>query len=710
MKKKIIFTAVVMLLACVIPVCVSAASSDICGTEILSIEELQNEYDFKYFDSVYSAVTAINDGTVVESENVLPEDASVGVYVDENGLACVVLLEDVTENVRIAPAVDMRINLGGHTLSFTDAIALYITSGNITIDGTIEGSGICVEYEGTATTRVILATGSSVVKVLGGTYICRVYSNTACAAFQLNDCSELLISDAVIEAYAQDSLSIGVYLGTQDVTSTISNCDIRAYSNYTSNYSAASQGISNYGTLTLNNSYVMGTHSGVSSFGLLYVNGGTYESYGHGGIYLCGSNTTSYLQNAIIRDCEMPDGYTTNDAGNDAGIYIGGTNKENIQVYIDSCIIQGSAGQTFVLRGTSGEKNNTAYISNSTITGKSAKFIRIDNDTLKLYNGTGNNFTAEHTNHTSSVINTYETYVPGEPLNVPVLSMEGNSLIILSSDLDTEYYDVYVDNAKVGTVASQGASTEYLVPELSDGEYVIGVIARADGIKNSDMVTIDYVVSRGSEIFYTAEEIEASPYLYAIGNTGLGVVAEFNADYSKVTILKNSAGSDRLMIDWDEDTYGTTNPMYTNRDTLTCVVIDDEVSNIGNYAFYQCDSLENIYYSGTQQQWNDVIIGTNNQSLLDATIHYSHPMILATKREDDSGTKYIVEVKNIPVSSTVVAALYQNDRFVGMIPGTYNGETVELPTSIAHDEAKIVVFNNFNDISPLAEAFEFTNK
>jgi hypothetical protein len=140
----------------------------------------------------------------------------------------------------------------------------------------------------------------------------------------------------------------------------------------------------------------------------LYVNGGTYESYGHGGIYFAGADTTAYARNAVLRDCDMPDGYTATSGRNGAGFYVGGAN--GISVYMDNCDISGAnKAQLFVLRGTSGEQNNTVYISNSRI--EDGAKIRIDNDTHKLYIGRGNNFTADDTNRPGAVIVTDEVYV-----------------------------------------------------------------------------------------------------------------------------------------------------------------------------------------------------------------------------------------------------------------------------------------------------------
>ena len=57
-------------------------------------------------------------------------------------------------------------------------------------------------------------------------------------------------------------------------------------------------------------------------------------------------------------------------------------------------------------------------------------------------------------------------------------------------------------------------------------------------------------------------------------------------------------------------------------DSLTSVTIGNSVTSIGNYAFYDCENLTDVYYNGTEEEWNEITIGTDNENLLNATIHF----------------------------------------------------------------------------------------
>lgn len=55
---------------------------------------------------------------------------------------------------------------------------------------------------------------------------------------------------------------------------------------------------------------------------------------------------------------------------------------------------------------------------------------------------------------------------------------------------------------------------------------------------------------------------------------------------------------------------------------LSQIIIPVSVKYIGSSAFYLND-LESIYYAGSEEQWAEITIGTNNYSLQNATIHYN---------------------------------------------------------------------------------------
>jgi len=57
---------------------------------------------------------------------------------------------------------------------------------------------------------------------------------------------------------------------------------------------------------------------------------------------------------------------------------------------------------------------------------------------------------------------------------------------------------------------------------------------------------------------------------------------------------------------------------------LISITIPASVINIDNSAFFLCSNLETVNYTGTEEEWNGIFIGTNNTKLTNADIVYNY--------------------------------------------------------------------------------------
>ncbi len=412
--------------------------------ENLEIDELAEKYTLSYYANIQDAIESANNETYGENQTATKYEANAAVYVDENSKLNAILLEDTTLTNEITTSKDMTLNLNGKTLESTDTVAIAVNSGNLTIDGQTEGSKIVTSNTGLTTSTVQVNAGSCTIN--GGTYEtnstgvgtdanpnsnitvassatltmnnAKVSTNDSVGAgiagVNIASGGEATISNSTIESKSNNALWINGIIN--DGTMTITNSTIKGLADYKANaagnnYGSGSMGISNNGTMTLKNCNVYGTHSGIRSTGTLYIDGGTYEAYGHGGIYFGGAGTTSYVKNATVRYCEMADGYIADSVAgtNQAGFYIGGAN--NVTVYMDNCELYGPYYPA-VLRSGGGESNNTLYLSNTNATGYS-KYFRNDASNSKgnrIYIGLGNNFDIEATASEENTVETEDDY------------------------------------------------------------------------------------------------------------------------------------------------------------------------------------------------------------------------------------------------------------------------------------------------------------
>jgi hypothetical protein len=48
------------------------------------------------------------------------------------------------------------------------------------------------------------------------------------------------------------------------------------------------------------------------------------------------------------------------------------------------------------------------------------------------------------------------------------------------------------------------------------------------------------------------------------------------------------------------------------------------VTSIGERAFWNCSGLKDVYYTGSEEEWKAITIGSNNYDLTGSTIHYNY--------------------------------------------------------------------------------------
>ncbi len=70
--------------------------------------------------------------------------------------------------------------------------------------------------------------------------------------------------------------------------------------------------------------------------------------------------------------------------------------------------------------------------------------------------------------------------------------------------------------------------------------------------------------------------------------------------------------------------------------SLTSITVGIGVTSIGKYAFLLCSALTDVYYAGSEGDWNAIEIGSINAPLTSATIHYNS--VIDTGDADDEPT------------------------------------------------------------------------
>ena len=75
--------------------------------------------------------------------------------------------------------------------------------------------------------------------------------------------------------------------------------------------------------------------------------------------------------------------------------------------------------------------------------------------------------------------------------------------------------------------------------------------------------------------------------------------------------------------------------------SLKSITISNGINHIMENAFEYCTNLTDVYYEGTQEEWDMIMISSGNEALLNANIHYNYVPI--TRGEVDAKDKVIAD-------------------------------------------------------------------
>jgi hypothetical protein len=440
-----------------------------------------------YYTELSTAISDINNGVTTNSITDMSA-AKVKVFPADNGRTTVMLLDNVSESVQIDINKDIDLVLNGKTLIFTQSGAhLRFENGtNCIIYGEIDGSRI-EKYVQETTINEYVINSVGILEINGGDYYLEIGSSVANICIRVDPlCEHITMNNCNISnkntGTTKRNISARV-VQNQGLDTHINNCKLYAVTSF--NHAVA---ITSAGTLYINNSeliadapdydastrdssaialdfrdgsnayitncIVYGTHSGLQNKGNLYINGGIYGGFCHGGIYFChGAEYEAFVNDATIR-CGYYEGqfdYSNRESDVLGSFYIGG-GTSNVTSYLDNCIFDTEYGNAFVIRGSSGETNNTVNVSNSTILNN--KIVRVDNETHKLNIGVGCNFTAADVDNPNYAEVTNELYrknhkdkdLDGNDYNAIINVFEGSTLPTVTTDNNGSFLRV-IDGA-----------------------------------------------------------------------------------------------------------------------------------------------------------------------------------------------------------------------------------------------------------------------
>lgn len=154
---------------------------------------------------------------------------------------------------------------------------------------------------------------------------------------------------------------------------------------------------------------------------------------------------------------------------------------------------------------------------------------------------------------------------------------------------------------------------------------------------------------------------------------------------------------------------------FKDCDKLKSIKIPSSVTSIGDFAFDYCISLTDVYYGGTEKQWDKInIVGDYNNSLKNSTIHCLRdlPMTTATITKEETSTAYTfsVEPEEKYEDCYVYAAMYDENGLLkgfNRVPLETSGSTnISVDKTDNDESAKVFILSDM--LQPVITTQEFT--
>ena len=126
------------------------------------------------------------------------------------------------------------------------------------------------------------------------------------------------------------------------------------------------------------------------------------------------------------------------------------------------------------------------------------------------------------------------------------------------------------------------------------------------------------------------------------------------------------------------------------------------MTSIDKFAFYKCNSLTDVYYNGSEAEWDNISIGVENRYLINAVMYYIDSPKTITAVSSD-GKTFTVKPFNITAGNVVILMLYDNGKFVQCQKMVYDGVEPIFTTSETYTSAKVAVWETLDNVNPITD-------
>ena len=140
--------------------------------------------------------------------------------------------------------------------------------------------------------------------------------------------------------------------------------------------------------------------------------------------------------------------------------------------------------------------------------------------------------------------------------------------------------------------------------------------------------------------------------------------------------------------------------------SLTKIEIPLSINNIHHAAFLECENLKDVYYNGSEKQWNEIVIESGeNECLLNANIHYNSSAeisVPAPKCFTISGSR-VTNTADTEQTATIITAQYSGNKLTDVTSKEITFAANEAKTFTVPTGGKLFVWDILSGMCPLTK-------
>jgi len=322
---------------------------------------------------------------------------------------------------------------------------------------------------------------------------------------------------------------------------------------------------------------------------------------------------------------------------------------------------------------------------------------------------------------------------PTAPTNVQVSTVGSKVTVTWNSSVNATSYDVYLVQAPwawADIKYSQSVSgTSYTFTNVANGEYCAFVIARPnkDNVQSSwikfnvnNTYTVTFDANGGTTPTSSKNVTYNSTYgtLPTPTRTGYTFKGWYTEASGGTQITSNTkvtnASNQTLYAQWELIKYTITYNLNGGNGNITSQTYNYGVTGTITDVIPTRTDYKFMGWSISDNNTNvDYISGSEYNSNENITLYAVWKLIPYTKTKITKKNNYStfnIEVFNLDKECIVVLALYKNGKLVDYQKESYNNESLFLASFVAYDTMKVMLWDSYENMSPLCDAEVYTTR